>query len=191
LPFTRREAEAIEAIAQPGTATKELDFDASRSIAISPQLKQYRIIHFATHGVLNSEHPELSGLVFSLFDRQGQPQDGFVGLIDIYNLELNADLVVLSACNTALGKQILQEGLVGLTRGFIYAGADQVLASLWNVDDEATAELMKKFYEGLLKNGQTPAQALRSAQMWMRSQKTWSSPYYWSGFVLQGDWQQR
>jgi CHAT domain-containing protein len=188
LPFTRREAEAIYSIAPRGTATKALDFEASKNAVIGLQLRDYRIVHFATHGLLNSEHPELSGLVFSLVDRHGRPQDGFVRLYDIYNLDLNADLVVLSACQTALGKQIQQEGLVGLTRGFMYAGADRVMASLWSVDDEATAELMKKFYEGVLQNGQTPAQALRSAQIWMYSQKTWKSPYYWAGFVLQGEW---
>ena len=123
-----------------------------------------------------------------LVDRRGKPQDGFLRLLDIYNLELNADLVVLSACQTALGKQIDEEGLVGLTRGFMYAGAPRVMASLWKVDDEATTVMMEKFYEGVLKNRQTPAQALRSAQMWMQSQSEWKSPYYWAGFVLQGEW---
>jgi len=167
---------------------KLLDFDANKDTAISPRLQDYRIVHYATHGLLNSEHPELSGLVFSLVDRQGNPQDGFLRLLDIYNLELNADLIVLSACQTALGKQIAGEGLIGLTRGFMYAGAPRVMASLWKVDDEATAELMKKFYEGMLRNGQTPAQALRSSQIWMSQQKRWKGPYYWAGFVLQGEW---
>jgi CHAT domain-containing protein/tetratricopeptide (TPR) repeat protein len=188
LPFTRREAEAIYAIAEEGSAIKILDFDASKAMATSAELKDYSIVHFATHGVLDSEHPELSGLVFSLVDRQGKPQNGFVRLLDIYNLDLNADLVVLSACRTALGKQISGEGLVGLTRGFIFAGAARVAASVWNVDDEATAEFMKKFYEGMLKEHQSPAQALRSAQVWMLGQKTWRSPYYWAAFVLQGEW---
>jgi len=188
LPFSRREANAIYSIALHGDATEALDFDASRNTAMSPQLRDYRIVHFATHGLLNSEHPELSGLVFSLVDRQGKTQDGFLRLLDIYNLDLNADLVVLSACQTALGKQIDEEGLVGLTRGFMYAGAAQVIASLWKVDDEATAELMKRFYTDVLRNGRPPAQALRSAQIWMSQQKRWRSPYYWAGFVLQGDW---
>jgi CHAT domain-containing protein/Tfp pilus assembly protein PilF len=188
LPFSRREAEAIFSIARQGDVTKILDFDATKSAAMNPQLRDYRVVHFATHGLLNNRHPELSGLVFSLVNRQGEAQDGFLRLLDIYNLDLNADLVVLSACQTALGKQIRQEGLVGLTRGFMYAGAARVLASLWNADDEATAALMKKFYEGILKNRQTPAQALRAAQIWVLEQKPWKSPYYWAGFVLQGEW---
>ncbi len=188
LPFTRREAEAIYSVAGKSSAMEALDFDASKATALSPKLKDYRIIHFATHGLLNNDHPELSGLVFSLVDKQGQLQDGFLRMLDIYNMELNADLVVLSACQTALGKEIDAEGLMGLTRGFMYAGAPRVVASLWKVDDEATAALMKKFYEGMLRDHQTPAQALRLAQQWMRTQKAWQSPYYWADFVLQGEW---
>jgi CHAT domain-containing protein/Tfp pilus assembly protein PilF len=188
LPFTRREADAIYSAAGRNDGLEALDFDASKATALSSQLKDYRILHFATHGLLNNDHPELSGLVLSLVDKQGQSQDGFLRMMDIYNMELNADLVVLSACQTALGKEIGEEGLVGLTRGFMYAGAPRVVASLWKVDDEATAALMKKFYEGMLREHQTPAQALRAAQQWMRTQKTWQSPYYWAGFVLQGEW---
>jgi CHAT domain-containing protein/Tfp pilus assembly protein PilF len=188
LPYSRREADAIFSIAKQGNVTESLDFNASKDTAMSPHLRDYRIVHFATHGLLNNEHPELSGLVFSLVDRQGKIQDGFLRLLDIYNLDLNADLVVLSACQTALGKLIAEEGLVGLTRGFMYAGAPRVMASLWKVDDEATAELMKKLYEGMLKHSLTPAQALRSAQVWMSQQKRWKHPYYWAGFVLQGEW---
>ena len=145
-------------------------------------------MHFATHGLLNNEHPELSGLVLSLVDKQGQPQNGFLRLYDIYNLRLGADLVVLSACQTALGKQIKGEGLVGVTRGFMYSGAARVMASLWKVDDEATAELMNRFYIGMMKDKQKPAAALREAQLWMQKQKRWQSPYYWSGFIIQGEW---
>jgi len=188
LPFTRREADAIYSTTGRKDALEALDFEASKATALSSQLKDYRIVHFATHGLLNNDHPELSGLVFSLVDKQGQSQDGFLRLLDIYNMELNADLVVLSACQTALGKEIGEEGLVGLTRGFMYAGAPRVVASLWKVDDEATAALMKKFYEGMLREHETPAQALRSAQQWMRTQKSWQSPYYWAGFQLQGEW---
>jgi CHAT domain-containing protein/Tfp pilus assembly protein PilF len=188
LPFTRREADAISTIAAPGDAVQELDFDASKATAMSRKLSDYRIVHLATHGLLNSEHPELSGLVFSLVDRRGHKQDGFLRLADIYDLDLNADLVVLSACQTALGKQVDGEGLIGLARGFMYAGSPRVIASLWNVDDKATAELMAKFYEAMLKNHQTPAQALRFAQTWMQKQKRWESPRSWAGFVLLGEW---
>jgi CHAT domain-containing protein len=117
--------------------------------------------------------------------------DGFLRLHDIYNLNLPADLVVLSACNTGLGKDVKGEGLVGLTRGFMYAGASSVMASLWKVDDEATAELMKQFYRGMLKDGLPPAAALRRAQVTMWRQKAWRSPYYWAAFTLQGEYRQR
>ncbi len=188
LPFSREEAETILSFAPSAKGLKALSFAASRATALSAELGQYRIIHFATHGFLNSEHPELSGLVFSLVDETGKPQDGFLRLREIYNLRLPADLVVLSACQTALGKQIKGEGLIGLTRGFMHAGAPRVVASLWQVNDLATAELMKLFYRGMLKDGQRPAAALRSAQLEMMKQKRWVSPYFWAAFVLQGEW---
>ena len=176
------------AVAVSGAGLKALDFRANRATAMSDELGRYRIIHFATHGLLNSEHPELSGLVFSLIDEQGRPQNGFLRLHEIYNLRLPAELVVLSACQSGLGKQIKGEGLVGLTRGFMYAGAPRVVASLWQVNDYATAELMKRFYRGMLKDGLRPAAALRAAQIEMFNQKQWSSPYFWAAFVLQGEW---
>jgi CHAT domain-containing protein/Tfp pilus assembly protein PilF len=188
LLFSRKEAQAIFDLGQQAGAMSALDFNATRETATSAEMRQYRIVHFATHGLLNNEHPELSGLVLSLVNKQGQPQNGFLRLYDIYNLRLGADLVVLSACQTALGKQIKGEGLVGVTRGFMYSGAARVMASLWKVDDEATAELMKMFYIGMMKDKLEPAAALREAQLWMRKQKRWQSPYYWSGFIIQGEW---
>jgi CHAT domain-containing protein len=188
LRFTRREAEAIASLAPATARLKAIDFQANRAIVMGGDLSQYRIIHFATHGLLNSVHPELSGLVLSLVDEQGQSQDGFVRLHEIYNLKLGADLVVLSACQTALGKEVKGEGLVGLTRGFMYAGAPRVLVSLWNVSDEATAELMKRFYGNVLKEGLRPAAALRAAQVGLRKERRWQAPYFWAGFVLQGEW---
>lgn len=155
---------------------------------MSEQLGQYRIIHFATHGLLNSQHPELSGVVLSLVDERGQPQDGFLRSHEVYNLKLNADLVVLSGCQTALGKNVKGEGLIGLTRGFMYAGAPRVVASLWRVPDKPTAELMKRFYKGMLAEGLRPAAALRAAQIEMWKEKRWSAPYYWAAFVFQGEW---
>ncbi len=189
LSFTRVEADAITEFTTKPQQLKALDFAASRPAALNGQLDKYRIIHFATHALLNSQHPDLSGVVLSLVDENGKPQDGFLRLNDLYNLKLNADLVVLSACSTALGKDIKGEGLVGLTRGFMYAGAARVVASLWNVNDAATAELMKNFYRAMLIEKLTPAAALRSAQLAMSRDPRWSSPYYWSGFVLQGEWQ--
>ncbi len=188
LPGTRREAAAIAALVPAAERMQALDFAASRSAATSDELSRYRIIHFATHGLLNSRYPELSGVVLSLVNEQGQPQDGFLRLHEIYNLRLPAELVVLSACQTGLGKEIKGEGLVGLTRGFMYAGAARVMASLWKVEDRATAELMKHFYRGMVKDGLRPAAALRAAQVAMWNQKRWQEPYYWAAFVLQGEW---
>ncbi|HXG67373.1 MAG TPA: CHAT domain-containing protein, partial [Blastocatellia bacterium] len=185
---TRREAEEILALAQAGRSLKALDFQASLTTATGPQLGQYRIIHFATHGLLNSRHPELSGLVLSLVDEHGQPQNGFLRAHEVYNMKLAADLVVLSGCQTALGKYVRGEGLVGLTRGFMYAGTPRVVASMWRVPDRATAELMKRFYTGLFKEGLRPAAALRAAQVAMSKEKRWAAPYYWAAFTLQGEW---
>jgi CHAT domain-containing protein/tetratricopeptide (TPR) repeat protein len=188
LRSSRVEAETIVGLAR-GENLKALDFNASRATALSDDLGQYRIVHFATHGLLNSLHPELSGLVLSLVDEKGQQQDGFLRAHDIYNLNLRADLVVLSACQTALGKEVKGEGLVGLTRGFMYAGAPRVVASLWRVPSKATAELMKRFYLGMLVQKLRPAAALRAAQIGMWREKRWNEPYYWAAFVLQGEWQ--
>lgn len=190
LPASRDEADAIMSVTPWRTGTKAMGFEASRETAMRPDLGDYRIVHFATHGLLNNEHPELSGIVLSLFNQKGQPQDGFLRLHDIYNLKLPVDLVVLSACNTGLGKDVKGEGLVGLTRGFMYAGASSVVASLWKVDDEATAELMRLFYGYMLRDGLSPAAALRKAQVIMSQQKRWQSPYYWAGFVIQGQYLQ-
>jgi len=187
LPFSRAEAAAIK-VASGGQAMEAMDFEASRAMAMSDKLSQYRVIHFATHGLLNSEHPEMSGIVFSLVDRHGKSQNGFLRLHDLYNLNLPAELVVLSACQTALGKDVKGEGLVGLTRGFMYAGAARVVASLWQVDDSATAGLMQRFYSKMLEDGLRPSAALRDAQVEMWNQKRWHAPYYWAGFVLQGEW---
>src|SRR5262249_8750732 len=179
---------AILTLAHEGKTLKALDFDANRALAMSPELANYRIVHFATHGLINSQHPELSGLVLSLVDKQGRHQDGFLRAHDLYNLKLEADLVVLSACQTALGKQIKGEGLVGLVRGFMYAGTPRVVASLWDVKDEATAELMKRFYHKMLVEGMRPAAALRAAQVSMWKEPRWQAPYYWAGFMIQGEW---
>lgn len=188
LVFSRREAASIVAMTPPGSSLQALDFQASRATATSAALADYRILHFATHGLLDSERPDLSGLVFSMVDRTGRPQNGFLELGDIYNLNLNADLVVLSACETGLGKDVKGEGLLGLTRGYMYAGAPRVVASLWKVDDVATAELMRRFYQFMLQQGLAPAAALRAAQLEVSKQKRWANPYYWAAFTIQGEW---
>ena len=188
LRFSRAEADAIVALVPKGQRLEAVDFIANRATATSTDLKQYRMVHFATHGLINSQHPELSGIVLSLVDQKGQPQDGFLRLYEIYNLRLNADLVVLSACQTALGKEIKGEGLVGLTRGFMYAGAPRVVASLWRIDDRATAALMTRFYRGMLKDGLRPAAALRAAQVSLSHDSRWTAPHYWAAFTIQGEW---
>ena len=188
LKFTRQESQIIQALFPANSRTESLDFAASRATATNPNLSQYKIIHFATHGFANSAHPELSGIVMSLVDEKGNPLNGFLRITDIFNLKLAADLVVLSACQTGLGQNIQGEGLVGLTRGFMYAGAQRVVVSLWTVDDEGTATLMSSFYQGMLQKGLTPAAALRAAQLEMWKQEKWKSPYYWAAFTLQGEW---
>lgn len=188
LHFSRQEAEEIARLAGEKRNLKALDFAASRAAATDDKLGDYRIVHFATHGLINNHHPDLSGIVLSLVDEQGRPQNGFLRLYDIYNLKLNADLVVLSACQTALGKEIKGEGLIGLTRGFMYAGAPRVVASYWRIDDRATADIMKRFYAAMLKDGLRPAAALRAAQVSMSQDKRWHSPHYWAAFTVQGEW---
>jgi CHAT domain-containing protein/predicted negative regulator of RcsB-dependent stress response len=189
LVFSRREADAIVNNSPHSSSLEAIDFQANRTTASSPELAQYRVVHFATHSMIDSRTPALSGIVLSLVDRRGHPQDGFLRLWDIYNLHLPVDLVVLSGCQTALGKRIDGEGLIGLTRGFMYAGAARVMASLWAVDDAATAELMAQFYQAMLKRDLAPAAALRAAQIYMWKQKRWQAdPYFWAAFQLQGEW---
>lgn len=185
---SRIEAQNISSFAPKNLTDIFTDFDANRENATSELLANYRILHFATHGFLDTSRPELSGLVLSLYDKNGKTQDGFLRLNQIYNLNLNSDLVVLSACQTALGKDVRGEGLIGLTRGFIYAGAKRIVASLWKVDDAATAEFMKRFYQNLLQKKLSPSAALRQAQIEMKMIPRFRSPYFWAGFTLQGEW---
>jgi CHAT domain-containing protein len=188
LRFSRQEADQIMRFASRSQSLEALDFAANRAAAVSPQLQQFRIVHFATHGLINNRHAELSGIVLSLVNEQGEAQNGFVRLYDVYNMNLKAELVVLSACQTALGKDIKGEGLVGLTRAFMYAGATRIVASLWKTDDRSTAILMTRFYEAMLGNNLSPAAALRSAQVSMWKDKRWRQPRYWAAFTLQGEW---
>ncbi|HSO76364.1 MAG TPA: CHAT domain-containing protein, partial [Blastocatellia bacterium] len=188
LPFTRQEATRLLALTPKSSSFGAIDFQANRATVLKGDLAQYRYVHFATHGLLDTERPGLSSLVLSMVDAQGNQQDGFLRANEIYNLKLPAELVVLSACQTGLGKEIKGEGLVGLTRGFMYAGAARVVVSLWSVNDKATADLMTRFYEKMLKQGERPAAALRAAQVEMWKQKQWQSPYYWAAFTMQGEW---
>jgi len=187
LPFSEQEAREILHLVPAGEGFSALGFEARLETAMSPKLGLYRMVHFATHSLL-AERPDLSGLVLSQFDAQGRPQDGFLSVLDLYELDLPVELVVLSACQTDQGQDPTGEGIGRLTRGFLYAGARRVTVTLWSIRDRATADFMIRFYRSLLRDGLSPAAALRQAQLSMRAEKRWRSPYYWAGFVLQGEW---
>ena len=188
LPFSRQEAQTISSLFPSASSSQKIDFDANRTNATEGSLANYQIVHFATHGLANSQNPELSGIVMSMVDDQGNLVNGFLRLTDIFNLKLAANLVVLSACQSGMGQNVKGEGMVGLTRGFMYAGAQRVAVSLWSVDDEGTAVLMQKFYQKMQEQKLAPAAALRAAQIEMMQQEKWQSPYYWAAFTLQGEW---
>lgn len=188
LPHSRREAEAIAALGAPGRVQLVLGADATRSAVIGTDWSRYGIVHFATHALVDLDRPDLSGVVLSLVDAEGRPTDGFLRVNDIYALRLSAGLVVLSACETARGRPTGSEGVFSLARAFFYAGTPRVIASLWAVDDRATALLMQEFYRALWVEHRTVSGALRQAQERLRSQARFREPYYWAGFVLQGDW---
>jgi CHAT domain-containing protein/Tfp pilus assembly protein PilF len=191
LTYSSAEADSISAAAPRGTTMIVKGFAASRETAMSSVVGGYQILHFATHGFLDSEHPELSGIVLTMVDPKGVRQNGLMPLHDIYNLNLAAELTVLSACQTALGKDISGEGLVGLSHSFMSAGSKSVVASLWKVDDRATANLMPRFYESLLQQGMSTGAALRAAKLKTMKEKQWRAPYFWAGFVLQGEYTNR
>jgi CHAT domain-containing protein/Flp pilus assembly protein TadD len=186
IPGTRKEAEKILSLVEENQSIKIFDFDANLTNLNNYDLSQYRIIHLGTHGFVNEVNPELSGLVLSLVDTQGKEQNGLLMTPDIFNLNLTADLIVLSACETAIGKEVKGEGIVGLTRGFMYAGTSRLMLSLWKVDDQETSELMTRFYQAMLQEKLTAGAALRKAQLSMW--KEGKAPYYWSAFILQGEW---
>lgn len=191
LVYSSAEADAILAAAPSGTTMVAKGFEATREIAMSADVGQYQIVHFATHGFLNSEHPELSAIVLTMIDPNGVKTNGLMPLHDIYSLDLSAQLTVLSACQTALGKDIKGEGPVGLTHSFISAGSKSVVATVWKVDDRATSTLMRDFYHSLLQEGMPTSQALRAAKLKMLNEPQTSQPYYWAGFVLQGEYTNR
>jgi CHAT domain-containing protein/tetratricopeptide (TPR) repeat protein len=188
LPFSRREAMAVAALAPPGQASIRLDFDASREALAGGALADYRILHISTHGVTTRSADPRPALVFSRVRKNGATTPGMVFPDQIAALRLNADLVVLSACRTASGAAVRGEGIMSLTRSFFYAGATRVAATLWRVDDEATAELMSRFLGAFLRTPSgAAAAALRRAQLAVRSQARWRHPYFWAGVVLQGE----
>jgi CHAT domain-containing protein/Tfp pilus assembly protein PilF len=188
LQYSQSEAAAIAAQVTEGKPLLALGFSANRQDVLAGILKGYNCLHFSTHGVPDGEKPDRSAIVLSLVDREGKPIEGRLRAGEIAKLELPADLVVLSACRTGLGREVRGEGLVGLTQAFFCAGASRVMVSLWNVDDQATASLMGHFYQNLFQAHLSPAAALKEAQVWMWRQPRWNAPTYWAGFVLQGEW---
>ena len=184
---TIEEAQSIMRLAPAGMSLIFTGFEATRESALNGNLNDYRILHFATHSLVNNRYPALTGLWLSTFDQAGERRNGLLQLHDIYGLRLNSDLVVLSGCQTGLGQELSGEGLIGLTQGFLHAGAKSVVVSLWNVQDKTTAVLMTSFYQAMLKEGLPPSMALREAKLQMYRQREWRSPYYWSAFVLQGE----
>jgi CHAT domain-containing protein len=189
LVYTGQEAAVIAALVPESSRKLMTGFDANRNMLLETDLHQFRYIHFATHGLVDSRYPALSALALSRYSREGQPQEALLRLSDIYDLRLNAELVVLSSCDTALGRDIRGEGLVGLTQGFLYAGARSLVVSLWQVPDRATSELMSHFYRILLQDGLGPAEALRRAQLEIASKPRWKDPYFWASMVFVGEWQ--
>ncbi len=188
LPGTRTEAETILKLVPKENSLEVFDFDANYNWATSSALSQFRILHFATHGFVNDANPELSGIVLSLVDKQGKDIRGYLRLGDLFNLDYPADLIVLSACETGLGKEIQGEGLVGLTRGLMYAGGERLVVSLWQVSDEGTAVFMQEFYKEMLQNGKSANQALRATQLKMWKDDKWRNPNNWAAFAFLGEW---
>lgn len=182
LEHAAREAEEILRLVPAEQRLALLGLDATRQQVLDGRLASYRILHFATHALLDPQHPQLSALLLS----PTSSDDGRLRAHELYGLSLPAELVVLSACRTALGQELRGEGLVGLTDGFLYAGATQVMVSLWPVSDRATAALMGHFYSGLLEQGLPAAEALRNAQLSLRQEAAWRAPVFWAGFVLVG-----
>jgi len=185
LPSSREEVLEIGGLFPPDRRTLRLGRQATEASVKRERLTDYRILHFATHAVMDEEVPALSGVVLSLVDT-GE-EDGVLRMNEIFNLHLDADLVVLSACQTGLGKLVKGEGMVGLTRAFLYAGSPRVVVSLWEVNDLAMPEFMKKFYDGI-RRGENAATALRRAKLAMLQSDSpaYHHPYFWAPFVLVG-----
>jgi CHAT domain-containing protein len=182
---SREELLSIASIAPQGASTA-MDFTADRATAERLLRESHRVVHFATHGVLNDRYPELSAIVLSLIDEQGRPRDGFLRVQDIYGMRIETDLVVLSACETALGHVLRGEGISGLVTAFLRAGAGGVIASKWKVDDLATQQLMEEFYRGLFLRRMDIAAALREAQLSLWKRRRTRAPFYWGAFELHG-----
>jgi CHAT domain-containing protein len=176
--------EAVRRLAGDGQVFLARGFDASVETVLSPGMRNYRVWHLATHGVYDESVPEFSGLVFSLLGRNGSPQSGFLKAHDIARLDVPAELVVLSACDSAAGENVNGEGVTGLSYAFLHAGARQVISTLWSVEDARSRELMVAFYRNYIQNGRNAAEALRQSQKMLMRNPATSAPYYWAGFTL-------
>ncbi|MEM7483098.1 MAG: CHAT domain-containing tetratricopeptide repeat protein [Acidobacteriota bacterium] len=189
LSHSRSEALAIAQLLPQEARVVGLDFDAAKSPTFFEYLENAGILHLATHGIVDPQHPQLSSLLFSRFDAQGRPQEGHLYAHEIFDRRIAAELVVLSACQSGIGREVPGEGVQGLSRAFHYAGAPRVVMSLWNVNDRSTAALMQAFYRGLLEQRLAPAEALRTAQLSLLKgdQEAWREPRHWAAFVLSGD----
>jgi CHAT domain-containing protein/predicted negative regulator of RcsB-dependent stress response len=189
LPYTAAEAKSILKLIPSANSLQAFGFNADYNWATSGALNQYRILHFATHGIVDPKEPQLSGIILSMYDKQGNKRlRSKLSLGDLFNQDYPAELIVLSACETGLGKEVNGEGLVGLTRGLMYAGAARVAVSLWQVSDEGTSILMQEFYQQMLQQNKKPVEAMRAAQRKLWAGSDWKSPYYWAGFTVQGEW---
>ena len=188
LVWSRREAQSIASSLPQGNRWLALDFAANRSSVMNTSWEPYGVVHFATHTLIDQRSPELSGIVLSLYNEQGEPIDGFLRVTDIYSLTMPAQLVVLSTCDSAADVSGAGNDTYTLANAFFYAGAPRILASLWTVDDRAAAAFMSHFYRALLVRRASPGVALRLAKQAMSQDPHWHAPYYWSGFVLEGDW---
>jgi len=188
LSGTRTEADEISKIAKAGGAQADLwtDLNANEDNVRSHDMTGYRFMHVATHGLLDADRPQFTGVVLSLVGNK--TNDGFLRTDEIFNLKLGTPLVMLSACETGLGKERRGEWVIGLTRAFMYAGAPTVGVSLWSVADKSTADLMTDFYKRLLTGSSSPAASMRAAQVAMIDGKKYSAPFYWAPFVLVGEW---
>jgi CHAT domain-containing protein len=187
LEFSGKEIENIATLFKKGNADIYLRGDATEeNVKRDGELKKFNYVHFATHGFIDETKPDFSSLV--LTQDNNSEEDGFLQATEIFNLNLNADLVVLSACQTGLGKLVRGEGMVGLTRAFMYAGTPTVMVSLWSVSDVSTSILMGEFYRNLLKEKLGKTEALRKAQLSMLGNEKFAHPFYWAPFVLIGDW---
>ena len=188
LPNTATEAKAILKLVPDESSLSAFRFDANYEWATSKNLNQYQILHFATHGFANPDQPELSGIVLSLVNKDNESIPGYLRLADLFEQDYPAELIVLSACETGLGKNVNGEGVVGLTRGLMYAGGARVALSLWKVDDKGTSVLMQEFYKQMLQENLTPSEALRAAQRKLWANPDWRNPHYWAAFTFQGEW---